>query len=410
MTKEHGKSLADAAGDVFRGYEVVEHACSFTSLGQGETTQNVATGVDIYSYREPLGVMAGIAPFNFPAMIPCWMFPLSITLGNTYVLKPSERVAGTSELLIDLLKESGIPDGVVNVVQGGRDTVTQICTHPDIKGVSFVGANEAGEYIYSTASAHGKRAQVNMGAKNHCIVMPDADKNDAINGVIGACFGSTGQRCMALSVVIMVGDSAQWIPEIVEKSKTLTVGAGWDNPDVTPLQNAEHMAKVERLIEDGAKNAEVILDGRGVKVEGYPNGNFVGPTIIDHVRKGIDCYEQEIFGPVMQIVRCETLQEAIDFINENRWGNGTAIFTKNGHVARKFQTDIEAGQVGINLPIPVPLPMFSFTGNKASMWGVSNFYGKGAVQFNTQWKTITARWKEESAEAQRLQTHFPTMK
>ena len=276
---------------MFRGYEVVEHACSFTSLGQGETTQGVAAGVDIYSYREPMGVMAGIAPYNFPAMIPLWMFPLSITLGNTYVLKPSERVAGTSELLIDLLKESGVPDGVVNVVQGGRDTVTNICTHPDIKGVSFVGANEAGEYIYTTASAHGKRAQVNMGAKNHCIVMPDADKNDAINGVIGACFGSTGQRCMALSVVILVGDSAQWIPEIVEKSKTLTVGAGWDNPDVTPLQNAEHLAKVERLIADGEKNCEVLLDGRGVKVQGYPNGNFVGPTIIDHVRKGVDCYE-----------------------------------------------------------------------------------------------------------------------
>ena len=252
VTKEHGKSLADSAGDVFRGYEVVEHACSFGSLAQGETTQGVAGGVDIYSYRTPLGVMGGIAPFNFPAMIPLWMYPLSITLGNTYVLKPSERVAGTTELLIDLLKESGVPDGVVNVVQGGRDTVTQMCTHKDIKGVSFVGANEAGEYIYTTASAHGKRAQVNMGAKNHAIVMPDADKNDAINAVIGACFGSTGQRCMALSVIVMVGDSANWIPEIVEKTKTLTVGAGWDNPDVTPLNNAEHLAKVERLIEDGA--------------------------------------------------------------------------------------------------------------------------------------------------------------
>jgi len=208
ITKEHGKSLADAAGDVFRGYEVVEHACSFTSLAQGETTQSVASGVDIYSYRAPLGVMAGIAPFNFPAMIPLWMYPLSITLGNTYVLKPSERVAGTTELLIDLLKESGVPDGVVNVVQGGRDTVTQICKHEDIKGVSFVGANEAGEYIYTTASAHGKRAQVNMGAKNHAIVMPDADKEDTINACIGACFGSTGQRCMAISVVVMVGDSA----------------------------------------------------------------------------------------------------------------------------------------------------------------------------------------------------------
>ena len=248
VTKEHGKSLADAAGDVFRGYEVVEHACSFNSLAQGETTQSVAKGVDIYSYREPLGVMAGIAPYNFPAMIPLWMFPLSITLGNTFVLKPSERVPAATEMMIDLLKESGVPDGVVNVVQGGRDTVTQICTHPDIKGVSFVGANTAGEYIYSTASAHGKRAQVNMGAKNHCIIMPDADKTDAINGIIGACFGSSGQRCMALSVIILVGDSQKWIPEIVEKSKKMTVGAGWDNADVCPVNNAEHLQKIHRLI------------------------------------------------------------------------------------------------------------------------------------------------------------------
>ena len=248
ITQEHGKSLVDAAGDVFRGYEVVEHACSFGSLGQGETTQAVAGGVDIYSYRVPMGVMGGIAPYNFPAMIPLWMYPLSITLGNTYVLKPSERVAGTTELLIDLLKESGVPDGVVNVVQGGRDSVTQMCTHPDIKGVSFVGANEAGEYIYRTASAQGKRCQVNMGAKNHAIVMPDADREDTINAVIGACFGSTGQRCMAISVVVMVGDSAQWIPEIIEKTKGLSVGSGYDNADIAPLNNPEHLAKVERLI------------------------------------------------------------------------------------------------------------------------------------------------------------------
>jgi len=249
-----------------------------------------------------------------------------------------------------------------------------------------------------------------MGAKNHAIVMPDADKTDTINAVIGACFGSTGQRCMAIAVVVMVGDSAKWIPEIVEKTKTLTVGAGWDNPDITPLNNPEHLKKVERLIEDGAQNCEVLLDGRGVKVPGYPNGNWIGATIIDHVKAGVDCYEEEIFGPVMEIVRVDTLQEGIDFINRNSWGNGTAIFTKNGHTARKFQTEIEAGQIGINLPIPVPLPMFSFTGNKKSMWGTSNFYGKGAVTFNTQWKTITARWKNESEEAVRLQTHFPTMK
>lgn len=354
--------------------------------------------------------MAGIAPFNFPAMIPLWMFPLSITCGNTYVLKPSEKVPGTSEILIDLLKQSGVPDGVVNVVQGGRDIVTQTCTHPDIRAVSFVGANQAGEYIYKTASAHGKRAQVNMGAKNHCIVMPDTDKEDCLNALTGACFGSTGQRCMAISVVVLVGDSQKWVPELVAKAKTLKVGPGHENPDITPLNNAEHLKKVNALIADGEKNGKLLLDGRNPKIDGYPKGNWVGPTVIDHCDKGMACYDEEIFGPVMCIVRKDTLQEAIDFVNDNPWGNGASIFTKNGHSARKFQNEIHAGQVGINLPIPVPLPMFSFTGNKASMWGTSNFYGKGAIQFNTQWKTITARWKEESEEAQKLNTNFPTMK
>lgn len=237
ICEEHGKSLLDAQGDVFRGYECVEHACSLTSLLQGETMGNVATGIDIYSYRVPLGVCAGITPFNFPAMVPLWMFPLSITCGNTYLLKPSEKVPGTVEMLMDLLKESGVPDGVVNVVHGAKDTVTACCTHPDIKAVSFVGGNEAGEYIYKTASNHGKRAQVNMGAKNHCIVMPDCEKEDAINAVIGATFGSTGQRCMATSVVILVGDAQKWIPEIVERSKRMSVGAGKDNPDIGPVNS-----------------------------------------------------------------------------------------------------------------------------------------------------------------------------
>ena len=410
ITKEHGKSLVDAKGDVFRGYEVVEHACSFTSLAQGESLENVAKGVDLYSYRVPLGVCAGVAPFNFPAMCPLWMFPLAITLGNTYIMKPSEKVPGAMEILLDLLKQSGVPDGVVNVVQGGKETVTDICTHPDIKAISFVGGNQAGEYIYRTASQYGKRVQSNMGAKNHAIIMPDADKEDTINALIGACFGSTGQRCMAISVAIMVGDSQQWIPEIVERTKKLTVGAGINNPDIAPLVTKESKERVERLIESGTKQAKVLLDGRGIKVPGFEKGNFVGPSIIDHVQPGMDVYDQEIFGPAMVIVRVNTLQDAIDLMNNHACGNGGAIFTKNGHSARKFQHETECGQIGINLPIPVPLPMFSFTGSKASFWGVSNFYGKGAVQFFTQWKTITARWKEESEEAQKLQTSFPTMK
>jgi len=410
INREHGKSLVDAAGDVFRGYECVEHSCSFNSLTQGETIQGAATGIDIYSFREPLGVVAGIAPYNFPAMIPLWMYPLSITLGNTFVLKPSEKVPGTTEIMIDLLKQSGVPDGVVNVVHGAHDTVNRICDHPDIKAVSFVGANTAGEHIYTRASAKGKRAQCNMGAKNHSIVMPDCDKEDALNALTGACFGSTGQRCMAISVVVLVGDAQKWVPELVEKAKTLKVGPGIDNFDICPLNSVDHLKRVEALIADGEKNGELLLDGRGVKVAGYPKGNWVGPTIIDHCKAGMACYDEEIFGPVMNIVRVDTVQEAIDFINANKWGNGTSIFTKNGHVARKYQNEIEAGQVGINLPIPVPLPMFSFTGNKASMWGNANFYGKGAVTFNTQWKTITARWKEESAEAMELTTKFPALK
>ena len=312
---------------------------------------------------------------------------------------------------MDLLKESGVPDGVVNVVQGGKATVTDICTHPDIRAISFVGGNKAGEYIYETSAKHGKRAQVNMGAKNHAIVMPDAEKDDAINALIGACFGSTGQRCMAISVAILVGDAQQWIPDIVEKTRKLTVGPGSANVDISPLYTKDAKERVERLItESEKKGAKILLDGRGYKVQGYEKGNFVGPTVIDHTGPGNPAYDEEIFGPVMSLVRVNTTQEAIDLINSNKYGNGVAIFTRSGNTARKFQHEIEAGQIGINLPIPVPLPMFSFTGNKDSFYGVSNFYGKGAVQFYTQWKTITARWKEDSEEAQKLQTHFPTMK
>lgn len=248
ITREHGKSLVDAKGDVFRGYEVVEHAASFNSLAMGETMENVAKNVDIYSYRKPLGVCGGIAPFNFPAMIPLWMYPMAITLGNTFVLKPSEKVPGTTDILVDLLAQSGVPKGVVNVVQGGKETVTQMCTHPDIKAVSFVGANTAGEYIYKTCSEHGKRCQSNMGAKNHAIIMPDADKEDAMNAMVGACFGSTGQRCMAISVSVMVGSSQDWIPEIMEKTKSLSVGRGDENADIAPMNTKEALANLHKQL------------------------------------------------------------------------------------------------------------------------------------------------------------------
>jgi len=273
-----------------------------------------------------------------------------------------------------------------------------------------VGANSAGEYIYERASRVGKRAQVNMGAKNHGIVMPDADKKDTINALIGACFGSAGQRCMAISVVVLVGDAQKWIPEIVEQTKTLTIGPGHLNPDIGPTNNKALLANVHRLIADGEKTGDLLLDGRNPVVEGYPDGNWIGPSIIDGCDKGMACYDEEIFGPVMCIKRAADLQEAIDFINDNPFGNGVACFSSNGHVTRKFTNEIQAGQIGINLPIPVPLPMFSFTGNKRSMWGTSNFYGKGAVNFYTQWKTITARWKEPNSEAMGMSTAMPTLK
>eukprot|EP00343_Euplotes_focardii_P012305 CAMPEP_0205833984 /NCGR_PEP_ID=MMETSP0206-20130828/50434_1 /ASSEMBLY_ACC=CAM_ASM_000279 /TAXON_ID=36767 /ORGANISM="Euplotes focardii, Strain TN1" /LENGTH=344 /DNA_ID=CAMNT_0053140793 /DNA_START=477 /DNA_END=1511 /DNA_ORIENTATION=+ len=344
-------------------------------------------------------------------MIPLWMYPVAITCGNTYILKPSERVSTTTELLIDLLEKSGVPKGVVNVVNGGKETVTQICQHPDIKAISFVGSNQAGEYIYKEGSKHGKRVQSNMGAKNHCIVLPDADKEDTLNALIGATFGSTGQRCMALAVTVMVGDAQDWVPELVAKAQELKVGPGNDETvDIAPLSSKEALLKVERLIESGARNGKLLLDGRNVKVEGYPEGNWIGPTVIDNVTPGMECYDEEIFGPVMLIVRAKTHQEAIDIVNSNKYGNGAAIFTRSGNAARKFQREIEAGQIGINLPIPVPLPMFSFTGNKASFWGQNNFYGKSGANFCTQWKTVTSRWREESEDVYKVSTAMPTMK
>ena len=296
------------------------------------------------------------------------------------------------------------------MVHGGTDTVTQICKHPDIKAISFVGSNPAGEYIWRTGTHHGKRVQSNLGAKNHAIVLPDADREDAVNALIGASFGSTGQRCMAISVAVMVGEASSWVPEIVEKAKKLRLGAGFDEGvDVAPLQNRQLKEKVEAYIAQGSKEATLLLDGRGARVAEYPNGNFVGPTVIDGVDAGMTVYDEEIFGPVLVVKHAKTFDEAIEFCNANPYGNGTAIFTRSGSAARKFQREIEAGQVGINLPIPVPLPMFSFTGSKNSFLGSNNFYGKGAVQFFTQWKTITSRWKEDD-ESYKVSTAMPTMK
>src|SRR6267154_2004128 len=392
LTAEQGKTLPDAEGDVFRGLEVVEHACSIGSLQLGEFAENVAGGVDTYSIRQPIGVCAGISPFNFPAMIPLWMFPMAIVCGNTFVLKPSEQDPLTPMLLAELALEAGVPPGVLNIIHGGKRVVDGICTHPDIAAVSFVGSTAVGNHVYSLASAHGKRVQCMMGAKNHAVVMPDANKEHSLNSLVGATFGAAGQRCMATSVTVLVGEAQKWIPDIVAKAKTLKVNAGVEKgADVGPVvsKNAKH--RILGLVEDGIKEgAKLELDGRAVKVPGYEKGNFIGPTIFSGVTSGMKIYTTEIFGPVMVIVGVDTLDEAITLINDNPFGNGTGIFTQSGAVARRFQNEID-------VPIPVPVPIFSFTGSRGSKLGDLGPYGKQVVQFYTQTKTVTTRWFDDSS-------------
>jgi malonate-semialdehyde dehydrogenase (acetylating) / methylmalonate-semialdehyde dehydrogenase len=399
LSAEQGKTLADAEGDVFRGLEVVEHACSIGSLQLGEFAENVAGGVDTYTLRQPIGVCAVITPFNFPAMIPLWMFPMAVVCGNTFVLKPSEQDPLTPMLLAELALQAGVPPGVLNIVHGGKRVVDAICTHPDIAAVSFVGSTAVGTHVYSLASEHGKRVQCMMGAKNHAVVMPDANKEQSLNSLIGATFGAAGQRCMATSVTVLVGDAQRWIPDIVAKAKTLKVNAGVEkNADLGPVVSKNARQRILGLVEDGIKEgAKLELDGRGIKVPGYEHGNFIGPTIFSAVTPQMKIYTTEIFGPVMVIVSVNTLDEAIALINNNPFGNGTGIFTQSGAVARKFQSEIDVGQVGINVPIPVPVPFFSFTGSRGSKLGDLGPYGKQVVQFYTQTKTVTSRWFDDSS-------------
>jgi malonate-semialdehyde dehydrogenase (acetylating)/methylmalonate-semialdehyde dehydrogenase len=398
LSAEQGKTLADAEGDVFRGLEVVEHACSIGSLQLGEFAENVAGGVDTYTLRQPIGVCAGITPFNFPAMIPLWMFPMAIVCGNTFVLKPSEQDPLTPMLLAELALEAGVPPGVLNIVHGGKRTVEAICTHPDIAAVSFVGSTAVGTHVYSLASERGKRVQCMMGAKNHAVVMPDANKEQSLNSLVGATFGAAGQRCMATSVTVLVGEAQKWIPDIVAKSKGLKVNAGVEkNTDLGPVVSKTAKHRILGLVEDGIKEgAKLELDGRGIKIPGYEHGNFIGPTIFSGVTPAMKIYTTEIFGPVMVIVGVNTLDEAITLINNNPFGNGTGIFTQSGAVARKFQNEIDVGQVGINVPIPVPVPFFSFTGSRGSKLGDLGPYGKQVVQFYTQTKTVTSRWFDDT--------------
>jgi malonate-semialdehyde dehydrogenase (acetylating)/methylmalonate-semialdehyde dehydrogenase len=398
LTAEQGKTLADAEGDVFRGLEVVEHAAAIGNLQLGELANNVAGGVDTYTLLQPLGVCAGITPFNFPAMIPLWMFPMAIACGNTFVLKPSEQDPMVTMRLSELALEAGVPPGVLNVVHGGEDVVNAICDHVDVKAISFVGSTRVGTHVYNRATLAGKRVQCMMGAKNHAIVLPDAHRQQTLDALAGASFGAAGQRCMAVSVAVLVGESRRWIPELVERARRMSVGDGASrSTDVGPLISCAAKERVEALIARGiADGARLELDGRLPPLEGgLREGNFVGPTIFSGVRPGMAIYEQEIFGPVLCIAEAATLDEAIALVNANPNGNGTAIFTQSGAAARRFQEEIDVGQVGINVPIPVPVPLFSFSGSRASRLGDLGPYGKQAVLFYTQTKTVTARWFED---------------
>merc|ERR1712218_26260 len=411
ITVEQGKTLVDAEGDVLRGLQVVEHCCSITNLLLGETLPGITKDMDLTSYRTPIGVCAGIAPFNFPAMIPLWMFPMATICGNTYVIKPSERDPTACMALVELLHDAGMPKGVVNVIHGQHDTVNFICDHPDIKAISFVGGDTAGKHIYDRGSKNGKRVQCNMGAKNHGVIMPDANKEYTINQLVGAAFGAAGQRCMALTTAVMVGEANDLLPDIAAKAANLKVGPGHEaSTDIPPVISPASKARIEGLIQSAVdEGAELLLDGRGTTVEGYPDGNFCGPSIITKMKPDMKAYKEEIFGPVLCVLSVDTLEEAIELINNNPYGNGTAIFTTNGATARKFTADIDVGQVGVNVPIPVPLPMMSFTGSRGSFLGDTNFYGKQGLNFYTQVKTVTSMWREGDAGSSRSALSMPVL-
>ncbi|WP_109484013.1 CoA-acylating methylmalonate-semialdehyde dehydrogenase [Paraburkholderia sp. C35] len=398
LTAEQGKTLPDAEGDIFRGLEVVEHACSIGTLQQGEFAENVAGSVDTYTLRQPIGVCAGITPFNFPAMIPLWMFPMAIVCGNTFVLKPSEQDPLSTMQLVELAIEAGVPKGVLNVVHGGKEVVDALCTHELVKAISFVGSTAVGTHVYNLGSQHGKRVQSMMGAKNHAVVLPDANREQTLNALAGAGFGAAGQRCMATSVVGLVGASKDWLPELVEKAKTLKVNAGHEpTTDIGPVVSRAAKERILGLIEAGVKEgATLALDGRDVRVPGYEAGNFIGPTVFSDVSVEMSVYRTEIFGPVLCVMTVPTLDDAIALVNANPMGNGVGLFTQSGAAARKFQSEIDVGQVGINIPIPVPVPLFSFTGSRGSKLGDLVPYGKQVVQFYTQTKTVTARWFDDA--------------
>ncbi|ROR32847.1 CoA-acylating methylmalonate-semialdehyde dehydrogenase [Inmirania thermothiophila] len=398
IAREHGKVLADARGSLQRGLEVVEYACGAPELLKGEFTAAVGTGVDSHALFQPVGVCAGITPFNFPAMVPLWMFPVAIACGNTFVLKPSERVPSTALRLAELLAEAGLPPGVFNVVQGDREAVDALLAHPDVAAVSFVGSTPVAEHVYRTAAAHGKRVQALGGAKNHAVVLPDADPDHAAEALVGAAYGSAGERCMAISVAVAVGEETAdaLVAAIAARARALRVGPGTDPAsEMGPLVTPEHLARVRGYVDLGvAEGAELVVDGRGLRVPGHEEGFFLGPCLFDRVRPSMRIWREEIFGPVLCVVRAADAEQALRIVNGHEYGNGAAVFTRSGRAARAFAERVEAGMVGINVPIPVPMAFHSFGGWKRSLFGPLHVHGPDGVRFYVRRKTVTARWPE----------------
>jgi malonate-semialdehyde dehydrogenase (acetylating)/methylmalonate-semialdehyde dehydrogenase len=400
ITREHGKVFSDAKGEVVRGIEVVEFACGIPHLLKTSHTDNIGGGIDNWNLRQPLGVVAGITPFNFPVMVPMWMFPVALACGNCFILKPSERDPSASLLIADLLKQAGLPDGVFNVVQGDKLAVDALLAHPDVQAVSFVGSTPIAEYIYTEGARRGKRVQALGGAKNHLVVMPDADLDQAVDALIGAAYGSAGERCMAISVAVAVGDIAdRLVQRLAERAAALKIGNG-DQADseMGPLVTGVHKAKVEAYIAKGVEEgAKLLVDGRGLRVAGHENGFFVGGTLFDHVTPEMTIYKEEIFGPVLAVVRVPDLARAVELINAHEFGNGVSCFTSDGGVARAFARQIQVGMVGINVPIPVPMAWHSFGGWKRSLFGDHHAYGEEGIRFYTRYKSIMQRWPDSIA-------------
>ncbi|WP_317928874.1 CoA-acylating methylmalonate-semialdehyde dehydrogenase [Halioxenophilus sp. WMMB6] len=397
ISQELGKTFEDAKGDVWRGIEVVEQAANIAPTLMGETVQNVATKIDTFSHLHPVGVCVGITPFNFPAMIPLWMFPLAIACGNTFILKPSEQDPITPMRLIQLFEEAGAPKGVVQLVHGGRHQVDQLLTHPDVAAVSFVGSVPVAKHIYSTGTGAMKRVQALAGAKNHMVIMPDAQKQQVINNLMGAACGAAGQRCMAISVAVLVGEAREWKDDLVKAFGSIRPGH-WKDPHASygpQISPASKQRIIDAIANGKAQGATCLLDGSDCTVEGFPDGNWVGPTVFADVTPEMDIYKDEIFGPVLCLVEAETLDDALKLVNDCPFGNGTSIFTSSGAAARKYQHEVQVGMVGVNVPIPVPLPFFSFTGWRNSFFGDHHAYGKQAVRFYTRAKTVTQRWFED---------------